>query len=106
MAGAACIAVTEHIRFIPRVTEGRQLEKTVADGFDTLIEAQAQLREIAKALIANREYPGAKVVLRGNDLLLTNIPWTGGESPLIGIEPYSTGYKLVPYDSVPDYLRL
>ena len=106
MAGAVCVAVTEPIRFIQGVTEGRQLERTVADEFDTLSEAQTMLREIARALIANREYPGAKVELRGDDLLLTNIPGTGGESPLIGIEPYSTGYKLVPYDSVPDYLRL
>ena len=84
-----------------------QLALELRPDYTSHAEARSQLRDRVQQAILSREFPAGRIDVKGDVVVLANLPFSGGEEPIFGVElDGSRGYKLVNYadPESPDYL--
>ena len=93
------------------IMSGTQAQDIGVLVFETLqeqtpyVRAQAHLLDRFERLRLANKYTAGVIEVKGDMVVLTNIPFSGGEAALFGIMPRGEGYMIVDYEDSPDYMK-
>ncbi len=77
------------------------LETKIESGFENIWHARTALCIIGDIIRVNGVYGNPdNIILSEDTLILTNLPFTGGSTPLVGIEKRNRRFVLVDYDGI------